>query len=174
MVDRITSYIQSRGRARAANSEMVIMVQKNSADEIMVKQFPIDEKSLQPHYNYDHDANPDGENEAVLNGQQFPIFEIETGAMLTFTSAIPLLHEFCSLLPVDEYTPICKPYFSVFSLGESFQATLSLPVNVYVQGEQRSLVGPLMPTKMTAKQAVAFEAIQMLYDAEAFNVSMIL
>lgn len=146
------------------------MVQQNSRDEIIVKQFPIDERSLQPHYNYDHDANPDGENEAIKDGQQFPIFEISTGAMLTYTSAIPLLHEFCSLLPRDEYTPTIKPFFSVYSEAGKFLATLSLPINPYIPADERSLLGPLMPTKMIAKQAVAFEAVQMLYEAEAFNV----
>lgn len=75
-----------------------------------------------------------------------------TGAILTHLAAIPLLSEFCSLLPSDMFTLNPKP---IYQIHDGFIAQVNLPMIACLPGK-REFNGSLMATKKAAKQSVAF------------------
>lgn len=91
-----------------------------------------------------------------------------TGAILTYQSAIPLLSEFCSLLPTDPFAAAQKPEFEITGVGLRWKATLRLPMIAALPGK-RVVVGFAMATKKASKQAAAFEICVELHAARALD-----
>lgn len=79
-----------------------------------------------------------------------------TGAQLTRSNAIPLLAEFCSLLPRDEYSPSSAPVYDIMGQGTTFATTLTLPI---VAGlTDRVYQTETFQNKKMSKQTAAFLA----------------
>lgn len=88
----------------------------------------------------------------------------ETGAILTYDSAIALLSEACALLPTDAYSPSSQPRWEKFDVGPIHHCKVFLPMMPALPIDCREIQGPEEPTKKGAKQAAAFEACKILYE----------
>lgn len=91
-----------------------------------------------------------------------------TGAILTHHAAIPLLSEFCSLLPSDGYTAVKKPLYLITGVGAFFMAKVTLPMIACLPG-RREFHGSALSTKKAAKQSAAYGVCIELHKNGAIN-----
>jgi len=87
-----------------------------------------------------------------------------TGAILTYNSAIGLLGHLCSLIPCDPFTPPQKPRYS----GD-FVSTVRLPSTLPLPPEQLIYEGSRKHSKKEAKRAIAFKAVKALHSLGIFD-----
>ncbi|KAK9805378.1 hypothetical protein WJX73_008442 [Symbiochloris irregularis] len=134
--DRPVDYIQSRGRARARNSRMVLMVEDGNVQQ----QTLIDdvrrcedqmraealrrrlEESRRVHYEDSEDSNDEGTpSQPGLLGSRVRRLEYcvhSTGARVSLSNAKSLLFDFCHKLPSDRYASgVMRPRFSTRMLS---------------------------------------------------------
>lgn len=158
-IQTITSYIQSRGRARAKNAVYYVIAEAGSRGEALYLNYKVEEKKLHTLY-----ANrPIEEKEPERN--DLSIFIVEsTGALLNFDNAIPLISELCSLLRDDEFDSN-RPNFDIQQSSQFlFQATLTIPEFGCMSGKRR-FIGDRFSTKRLAKKSASFNCLKEIYAA---------
>ncbi|KAL8287547.1 hypothetical protein RQP46_003405 [Phenoliferia psychrophenolica] len=164
-VQTMTSYIQSRGRARADDSYLYILAQRDSLDVVMYSKFVDGEKGLTDLY---------GEHESVeVSADDFldlglDVYTVDSGAKLFHQRAISLLSEACSLLPTDAFAPVQQPKYTITGSGRTWNAKVQLPM-IVCMGTQRVFHSATstgtISTKAAAKQSAAFQACKALHQA---------
>ncbi|KAH6801617.1 dicer-like 2 [Perilla frutescens var. frutescens] len=136
----ICSFIQSRGRARMHNSDFVLMVKSDDHSGIArVKNYlaSVDMMRQECLSHADLPCKPLGKE---MHGE--PWYEVEsTGAIVTLSSSVALLHFYCSRLPSDRYF---KPHPLCIINKELESCTLHLPHGcpvraITVSGDRKSL-----------------------------------
>ncbi|CAO3657285.1 unnamed protein product [Mucor hiemalis] len=177
----LIAYIQSRGRARRADSKYILLVEENNAShagkidefrdlECEMKNFcrllPEDRNvankfAISQSINYNFDEDSDSDDEDYLGSA---IFIPETGASLTKQNAIPLIHRYCSSLPSDSFC-VLKPIFEISSTGEGYVCKLTLPSNAAIQEVESAVCR----TKDHARALVALQACSQLLNLKAFD-----
>ena len=164
----LTSYIQSRGRARRKNSHFVVFLQKDSLLDMhtLVEIKKSEEKFAT--WKDRSDANDDEWSEPSEYCGPNEVFRVEsTGACISYNSSINLLHYFCATLPNDGYAPM-KPQFTLIEAGENeklFRVDVEMPLNSPV----RQVLGKWMSNKASARRSACLEAIKELYKAGALD-----
>ena len=98
----------------------------------------------------------------------------ETGAVLTYEGAVPLVEQTCSLLPHAMGVPPPRPTYegtTTMSDGNPcyFIANLRLPPAVPLPKTELSFYGTPRTSKAEAKRAVAFEAAKTLWKYKLLN-----
>ncbi|KAK9856145.1 hypothetical protein WJX84_010015 [Apatococcus fuscideae] len=172
----LLAFIQSRGRARMAASDMVLMVDQSKLDELQFlddalryEQQMKDEVQRRQQLEGSLGEGDEGdlelqEIEASLPADQRELYVPATGAKITFASAKHRLYYFCDKLPSDRYTQL-RPRFST-EAGEGGQVTkVILPNNSPI----RSATGCPLPNKAMATCSACLEALKLLYKAGALN-----
>lgn len=161
VVTTYKGYIQSRGRARKKDSEFVVMIERDTDQYLRLQQKMAGENQLQK---LEAEREPEDvtEEPELENTPRFIV--PETGAVLTYFSAIALLSEACALLPTDAYSPSSKPRWERFDVGKIHHCKVFLPMMPALPIDCREIRGPETPTKKGAKQAAAFEACKVLYE----------
>lgn len=121
---------------------------------------------------YGHRPTEEAE-EPELDG--LPTFRVpSTGALLNYQNAIPLVSEFCALLPSDPFSLNQRPTYTIEDLSSAdrrvtlWRATLDLPMIASLPS-QRTFIGKVYATKKAAKQSAAFDVCQALYNAGALD-----
>ncbi|KAG8678246.1 Dicer-like protein 1, partial [Ceratobasidium sp. 395] len=161
-------YLQSRGRARRPGSNYVVL-----ADEAGAKRyngFREAEPDLRRIYQRIHEEEARDEDTMEIDEDDEDDHEryvVEsTGAVVTPTSSIGLLHLWCSLLTVDKFTKHPAPEFAV---SGSFICTVTVPPSVL----KPSICGPIQGsprnTRDGARRSAAFELVQRLHKLELFD-----
>ncbi|KAG9105154.1 Dicer-like protein 1, partial [Ceratobasidium sp. 392] len=160
-------YLQSRGRARRPGSNYVILADDAGAkryngfreaepDLRRIYQHIHDEEAKDEDMDIDEDGDDDNERYVVQS----------TGAVVTPTSSISLLHLWCSLLTVDRFT---KPPAPEFHFSGSYICTVTIPPSIL----NPSICGPVQggsrKTRDGARRSAAFELIQKLHKLELFD-----
>lgn len=158
------SYIQSRGRARAADARYVVLAAQGSLEASRYRHFVQQEVELQGLY-ADRTDEPDEQAEPDLDN--LPTYTTPRGALLSHGSAISTLSGFCQILKVDEFTPLQKPTFAIAAGLGGWVAELRVPKNAALS--EHTFVSASMPTRRAAKQNAAFQACIALHGAGALN-----
>ncbi|GAB4816128.1 hypothetical protein N2152v2_003174 [Parachlorella kessleri] len=169
------SYIQSRGRARMENSELVMMVQQGEpADMQMVSHMVSYEQQLRQEVLLNIERlqagqlsdNDDLEDEDAGEHDSSLYYEVPaTGARLTIGNAQLLLNNYVSKLPADRYVAL-RPLFRTEQLGQdSFRTRIFLPNNCPLATAD----GLEQPGRRLAIAAAALEACKRLHQLGALN-----
>ncbi|GAA5881946.1 hypothetical protein JCM3774_002082 [Rhodotorula dairenensis] len=160
----VTGYVQSRGRARAADARYVVLAARGTPEASRYRAFLKQESELQVLY---ADRTDDPEEQAEPDLDDLPTYDTTRGALLTHASAISTLSGFCQLLKVDQYTPLQKPVFTIAAQPGGWVAELRVPKTAAL--DQHLFVSVPMPTRRAAKQNAAFQACIALHRAGALD-----
>jgi endoribonuclease Dicer len=87
-----------------------------------------------------------------------------TGASVSYTSAIKLVHYYCALLPQDGFT-VTKTEFVYKEEHGLFTATLMMPPSCPF----RTMESKIVKSKTLAKRSAAFEACKKLHELQALD-----
>ncbi|KAF8321673.1 ribonuclease III, partial [Clavulina sp. PMI_390] len=170
-------YVQSRGRARRADSEYIVMISEDGQDELrLYNDYKQTEPGLKKRYQTEVDEPPpgitlddeDGIDDELTNNE---IYEIpSTGAKLTSYASIPLLMYLCTLIPHDGFSPQLAPKFQLINSSEGiYRCTVTLPSALPLEGSDRVFAGPLRRGKRSAKSSAAFMVMRRLIDLKVFD-----
>ncbi|KAL9442076.1 hypothetical protein AB3S75_020560 [Citrus x aurantiifolia] len=159
----VSSYIQSRGRARQHNSQFILMLergnlkQRNKLFDIIRSERSVTDTALS--------RDPEACFLKACTYVKTKSYIVEsTGASVTTDSSVNLIHRYCEKLPSDKYyTP--KPVFKYKSAEEAYVCELTLPSNAPFQ----TIVGPTSRNKNLSKQLVCLEACERLHQVGALN-----
>jgi len=160
MYRTMIQYIQSRGRARKANSTFIHMLEKdNGIHKQLFHEVRCHEKAmLRFCHALPEDRRLQG-NEDCLEGlmakeKALRIYTEEiTGAKLTYGNALACLANFVSVIP-KETEEIMHPTYVIRHQGMKFIAEVLLPGNAPIS----SVSGHICTRKGLAKRSAAFEA----------------
>lgn len=157
----LKGYIQSRGRARKKDSEFVVMLERDSPEEMRWRKYVGAEKQLDKLY----DERAPGEEPDEPELENTPRWTVpKTGAVLTYGSAIALLDEVCSLIPTDAYSPPSRPRYKLHGAAPGpWWTQVFLPMMPVLPPDMREIKGPEIRTMKGSKQAVAFETCKILH-----------
>ncbi|RGB34312.1 hypothetical protein C1646_653906 [Rhizophagus diaphanus] len=168
----LRAYIQSRGRARRKDSKYIVMIEKDNLKEQGIlgemkkaeddmkewcQMLPEDRK-LQMNDNIDDSDDSDDEE-----GQYFII--PETGALLSYESAVSLVSYYCSKLPKDAYCQTFQPDYKFIKEHGGFTCHLTLPNNAPV----REIVSEVCSSRSKSKKAAAFKTCLQLHEKKALD-----
>ncbi|KAL0358761.1 UNVERIFIED_CONTAM: Endoribonuclease Dicer2 [Sesamum angustifolium] len=159
----VCSFIQSRGRARMQNSDFVLMVKSGDFSALARVKNYLASGDIMRSECLSHAHIPcDPLDNAMYDELRY---EVEsTGAIVTLSSSVALLHFYCSRLPSDGYF---KPYPRCTINKELRSCTLHLPSScpvqtITVQGEEKFL-----------KQLACLEACRKLHQVGALTDNLV-
>ncbi|KAJ9053924.1 Dicer-like protein 1 [Entomophthora muscae] len=176
----LISYIQSRGRARRKKSAYILMQEYGNVNEAsLLKQLQRAEEEMigwcrslpEDRYrqlsNFDLFSAPEVETDPDLVSSH--VYQVpETGATITLESSMGLLHNYCSLLPRDDFC-LLAPTFRIARHNLYYKCTLTLPPNTLLN----SVFGELAFSKTRASQACAFRACVELHKLGALDNNLL-
>ncbi|KAJ1952843.1 Dicer-like protein 1, partial [Dispira parvispora] len=162
LFNTVVAYIQSRGRARHENSAFVIMMERDNAAQFdLVRRFRTAETEMQGWCLKSATKSLD-DNLVEMPESSYTLpdtYLVEsTGARITMSSAVSLLHHYCSTLPGDEHCCL-QPLFTFDQDSYGFRAVVTLPVNAPL----RTVAGDPMSSKTRAKQSAALHTCAQLH-----------
>lgn len=184
----ITSWIQSRGRARAQRSSFVVMFSDTQQSDKTVDKWTVLENEMNAKYKTAMRERAVGEPQKEGHQHYFKVEE--TGALLTLDNATSHISHFCDKLPHSAYARMV-PIYDIFppdgfidpldlpgplpplrTESKLFGCTLTLP-NV-VPRELRKFETPMVHlSEKAAKRQVAFDAYQKLFEAGLVNPNLL-
>ncbi|KAF9178961.1 Dicer-like protein 1 [Haplosporangium sp. Z 767] len=176
----LISHIQSRGRARDALSEYIIMQQDGAPSSLgIMKQKEADmrawcgglseDRVVKLYGSLDDDDSGDDcglEQMRELADITTTHIDGSTGARVSFSSAVSLLYRYCGSLPTDSYAQLLPKFELIPSKTPGkYQYWLTLPSNApvtdFISGE--------FSKKTLAKQSAAFNACVELHRMGALS-----
>ncbi|XP_031478988.1 endoribonuclease Dicer homolog 3a-like [Nymphaea colorata] len=158
----VRSYIQSRGRARYADSLYVLMLERgNEEHKDLLFEIFRSERAMQ-----DATSSRDKTTVPKLSPKDdAPLYTVSsTGATVTPDSSVSLIFSYCQKLPGDKYFHP-KPDFRYELSGGFSECTLTLPPNAAF----RHLKGPPAKSNQHAKKLVCLEACKKLHEMKALD-----
>ncbi|XP_062617556.1 endoribonuclease Dicer-like [Saccostrea cucullata] len=163
------SYSQSKGRARARDSEYVILVEENRR-EAFIKDYNVFkgiESVLVGRRNEGEELEDEDHPCEELSSLLLPYIPNADNPQIcvTMDTAIAFVNRYCAKLPSDAFTHLTPKCSMLETLGEEgtfYTATLSLPIN---SPYKHPIQGEPMPTKNLAKRAVALKLCECLHKA---------
>lgn len=167
------SFVQSKGRARAKNSLFVIMVPNDKKEEInfikdIVNYKTIDSILLKMCRDREVPDKFASVKQLTADTEEDPYKPFPSGApIIPLTSAISIVHHYCSLLPSDRYTrsnPMAR-FVEVPVEGHStpgYACQMKMPLNSVVKDW---VSGRAMSTKTAAKMSAALAVCKLLHEA---------
>ncbi|KAG0338015.1 Dicer-like protein 1 [Podila humilis] len=158
-----TSYVQSRGRARRGGSKYIIMQDRSSASELTsFAKIKKNEREMREwcqksdKYRYRSDLfHHKGMPSDLQDGYLIP----STQALLTPSSAIPLLYRYCASLSRDEYCRSQPVFDCSHSDWFNFVCHLKLPSLAPICHFESDVA----PNKTAARRSAAFKACRALH-----------
>lgn len=165
-------YIQSRGRARHSASKYLHMVEKGNKAHMQIMKDCMEAEATMRSFcqSLPEDRLLDKENQSVVseyNTEPFYI-EPETGATLTFSSAMQVVSHYAANLPMDG-DDIAQALYIVRPAGEKFICELVLPSSSSLGCYE----GPRALTKSGAKRAAAFGACMQLRKDDHLDANLL-
>ncbi|XP_023928784.1 dicer-like protein 4 isoform X2 [Quercus suber] len=157
--ETVSSFIQSRGRARMPQSEYVFLVDRGNQKELdVINDFQKDEDRMNMEI-----ANRTS-NETFI-GSEEKIYKVDSsGASISSGYSISLLHEYCSKLPCDEFFDPKPVFFYFDDLGGTI-CHINLPPNAPLL----EVVGTPQSSLEAAKKDACLKAIELLHKKGALN-----
>ncbi|KAB5572445.1 hypothetical protein GE09DRAFT_1099511 [Coniochaeta sp. 2T2.1] len=174
LYNTMIQYIQSRGRARHADSEYIRLIESGNAEH----QRRVDQnKSHETTLRVFCEALPE---DRKLSGNDFEMEYFlrkekgqrkytvpETGATLTYSSALGCLSNFTTLLPMPAGSSgeAQIPSYSVIGAPGGFQCEVIMPESSPIS----NAMGKMHTSKQAAKCSAAFEMCLKLYEKKYLN-----
>ncbi|CAB3254713.1 unnamed protein product [Arctia plantaginis] len=165
------SYIQSKGRARSAKSNYVILINKEVEKKFMknYEEFQSTERLIQRilignSEDRDEPASEEVQNQLYGEGD-IPPYLAPSGARLTCVSAVSLLNRYCSMLPTDQFTVITPMWIHEKVRQDNFvydQVTILLPITSPIK---EGIKGMCQKNLKSAKRSAALNACIKLHEA---------
>ncbi|KAJ4883537.1 Dicer-like protein 4 [Raphanus sativus] len=159
--ETVTSFIQSRGRARMPKSEYAFLVDRGNEKEMdLIEKFKVNEDRM----NLEITSRSSEETCPRLDDEVYRVQE--TGACISGGSSISLLYKYCSRLPHDEFFQP-KPEFQ-FNPVDEFGGTIcriTLPANAPIS----EIVSSLLPSIEAAKKNACLKAVYKLHSLGVLN-----
>ncbi|KAM7268329.1 hypothetical protein ACFE04_010495 [Oxalis oulophora] len=151
--ETVSSFIQSRGRARMPQSEYAFLVDSgNQRDLNLIDSFKNDESRMNVEI-------ADRSSNEIFPGFEDRIYKVDSsGASISSGYSVSLLHHYCSKLPHDEYFDP-KPKFYYFDDQGGTVCHLILPSNAALH----QVVSLPHPSTETAKKDACLKAIEELH-----------
>ncbi|KAH9301174.1 hypothetical protein KI387_012757, partial [Taxus chinensis] len=168
----VRSYIQSRGRARKAESEYVVLLERNNEkqqnllfDIIRSEESMRDTSLNRNHIPYNPKSGIDDEEKMITYNV------LSTGATVNCDSSIDLIYKYCAKLPGDKYySPRPEFIFKAFEGKENLHTcTLRLPPSAPFHEILSCPSGKLHRTK----QLACLEACKKLHEVGALDDNLI-
>lgn len=165
LYNTMVQYVQSRGRARQANSRFIHMLERgNLKEENLVREVRYGEMRMK------HFCQSLPEDRRILGNQDaldwimskekaLKVYKLASGAKLTFGNALVILANFVSAVPTDSEEPQ-HPTYVVTGLGAKFVAEVLLPPG----SPFRSHKGDPQSKRALAKRSAALEACHTLWE----------
>jgi len=160
----LIQYIQSRGRARHANSRYIHMIEKGNHDHLQVvrevrqnenilntfcRALPDDRKLTGNNFDMDH---------LLAKEKSHRVYKVpETGAKLTYKMSLMVLANFVDSLPHSQDN-MTNPEYIVTSQNKQYVCEVILPESSPIRGA----VGRSATTKAVAKCSAAFDTCVLL------------
>lgn len=157
--ETVASFIQSRGRARMPKSEYAFLVDSGNQRELeLIEHFARNEARM------DDEISSRKFCTTVADFQENTYKVDVTGAIISSSSSISLLHHYCSKLPRDEY--FCpKPQFFYFDDVDGTICKLILPSNAAMH----QIVSAPQSSIEAAKKDVCLRACKRLHELGALT-----
>ncbi|XP_071686095.1 dicer-like protein 4 isoform X2 [Rutidosis leptorrhynchoides] len=157
--ETVASYIQSRGRARMPQSEYAFLVNRANDKELkLVENFQKEETQMN---------NEISSRTSTVECVEFKekTYKVDsTGAIISSTSSVSLLHRYCSKLPHDEFfNP--KPRLYYTNHDEGIFCSIVLPANAPIH----EILGLPQPSMEEAKKDACLRACQQLHELGALT-----
>ncbi|WCJ29844.1 dicer-like 4 [Euphorbia peplus] len=154
--ETVASFIQSRGRARMAQSEYAFLVDSGNQKELdFITNFTKDEERMNVEI-YSRTSD-----EGFVNIEE-KVYKVDiSGASVSSAYSVPLLHHYCSKLPHDEYF---DPKPNYFFRDDDLKGTICciiLPANAPFH----QVVGTPQSSLEAAKKDACLKAIEQLHKA---------
>ncbi|KAH3846058.1 hypothetical protein DPMN_088351, partial [Dreissena polymorpha] len=171
------SYSHSKGRARAREAEFLIFIEEEHSDafESELKTYRDIEKVLAHRQCEVAEEGVEVPSESTQCDSHIKPFFPQTGDSKICASednAIMLVNRYCAKLPSDAFTHL-TPRCNIHKVKEGdstlYVAMLRLPINSPIKQE---IQGTPMPTVRKAKQAVAVEACEILFQQGELDVNL--
>ncbi|XP_050272142.1 dicer-like protein 4 isoform X2 [Quercus robur] len=161
--ETVSSFIQSRGRARMPQSEYVFLVDSGNQKEVdLIKDFQEDEDRM------NMEIVNRTSNETFI-GSEEKIYKVDSsGACISSGYSISLLHQYCSKLPCDEFFDP-KPVFCYFDDLGGTVCHINLPPNAPL----RQVVGAPQSSSEAARKDACLKAIEMLHKMGSLNDNLL-
>ncbi|KAF2772908.1 dsRNA-specific nuclease [Teratosphaeria nubilosa] len=160
MYKTMIQYVQSRGRARKANSKFIHMLEDgNSEHKTSYYEVRFQEAAMRRFcQTLPEDRRLEGNDdhvESLLAKEKVlrTYTEPSTGAKLTYGNALVYLANFVSAIPTEGEEEPMHPTYMVSYRGTHFIAEVLLPSNAPI----RSAIGRISTKKTLAKRSAAFE-----------------
>ncbi|KAF9212827.1 Dicer-like protein 1 [Podila verticillata] len=172
-VNTTTSYIQSRGRARKKDSRYIMLQEcSNHQEEAMLAKLQRGEQNMREWCNNLENNRTDTTldiieipktRKSTSYEQQYLV--ASTQALITLSSAIPLVYRFCNVLSGDAYCE-WRPIFELRRSGMSgYYCDLILPIHAPIRIFQSDRAS----CKDTARMSAAFRACETLHRMGALD-----
>ncbi|WAQ82840.1 hypothetical protein PtA15_3A204 [Puccinia triticina] len=160
-------YIQSRGRARARESDYIVMLPTGTSNKYLAFNGKEDQLKAALYNRPEDELIEEGELESTPQ----LICRLPDGkdSILTYSAAPSLLNDVCQLIPPDEFLPVLLPEYEMSWLGDTFKCQVTLPPMAALPPSQRTFTGLEMPTKRDARRSAAFEACKVLRELGVLN-----
>ncbi|KAM6579905.1 hypothetical protein CsatA_003679 [Cannabis sativa] len=157
--ETVSSFIQSRGRARMAESEYAFLVDRGDQKELdLIENFKQDER----HMNCEISVR--SSNETFI-GLEERVYRVDSsGASISSSYSISLLHQYCSKLPHDEYFDP-KPKFFFLDDLEGTVCHIILPSNAPIH----AIFSAPQSSREAAKKDACLKAVEELHKMGVIN-----
>ncbi|KAJ3018775.1 hypothetical protein HKX48_002642 [Thoreauomyces humboldtii] len=170
----LVNFIQCRGRARHVDSKFFVMCEQDNWAHsqhlrlLKAKEADVRAKidNIDRKFEMTTSLGTDlPEDDGIVRAEPNNYVVEATRARVSLTSAIPLLHHFCSILEVDEYTSTRPQYALImgFSSDEDERYKASVTLSNILPLDIRFTVGQPMRTSALAYRSAALEAIKRLH-----------
>jgi hypothetical protein len=184
----VKSFIQARGRARAAASALVVLAPRDGAHEALLAEVSTCEAAMRATAAARaaalaasggvSDEEEEAAEEALragapgaLRAHGPSVYTVHsTGAKVTLAAAVQLVHHYTQKLPHDRYCDYWLPHFHVTSAHDalalpSYECVLTIPGHVWLG----SVSSGAQPSKRAAKAAAALAAAARLHAGGALT-----
>jgi len=178
LCNSMIQFVQSKGRARQPNSKFVNMVEQNNAmHERMVRDALLAAQKMQQYCAQQPEdrllkGNDEDVNDALLrslDSDKYSFTHPETGAKLTYNSALVVLAHFCASIPTEEKGTMLEPTYVISWDQSSFVCEVIMPE----QAPIRSVIGIGSRRKAIARRSAAFKMCIELLKAKYLDSNLL-
>ncbi|GAA95743.1 uncharacterized protein L969DRAFT_85445 [Mixia osmundae IAM 14324] len=173
-VSTLVGYIQSRGRARAVNSDYLVLAEADTSEEYDWQTLTASEQQM-----LDHTGQRDIFEEGELsNGETVsatPTYLVpSSGALLTLSSSVMTLNQAFAGQRSEGTQLFKQPIYEIVSTDTGdYAATVILPPVGTLYEHHRTITGAVASSRSAAKALAAFEAVILLFKAGIINERLV-
>nr|CAD7399754.1 unnamed protein product [Timema cristinae] len=171
------SYAQSKGRARAADSHYILVMEERNRETFLrqLAEYREIEKMLVRKCANQEPPEHEEKDADIYTGSVEPYrpANSSTSASVNLVTAVALVNRYCAKLPSDTFTRL-TPLWSVRSMVHEdrtlYSCSLQLPINSPVK---QDITGGAVPSRVLARRVAALEACRVLHQAKELDDNLL-